>query len=84
MSQILLIRPGSTDFDEQQRIQGTLDLPLNLHGEEQVARIVRELADIVIDVIFTTPCEPARTTAVALGAARGVSVKPIDLVPNLD
>ena len=29
MSQIVLIRPGSTEFDEQQRIQGTLDLPLS-------------------------------------------------------
>jgi len=84
MSQILLIRPGSTEFDEQQRIQGTLDLPLSEHGEQQVARIVQELAEIVIDVIYTSPCEPARTTAAALGAARGVSVKEIEALHNVN
>ena len=29
MVRIVLIRPGSTDFDEQGRITGTLDIPLN-------------------------------------------------------
>jgi phosphoserine phosphatase len=84
MAQILLIRPGSTDFDEQHRIQGTLDLPLSARGEQQVARIVLELADIVIDVIYTSPCEPARSTAAALGAARGVAVKEIELLYNVN
>ena len=27
MVQIVLIRPGSTDYDQQGRIQGTLDVP---------------------------------------------------------
>lgn len=30
MVQIVLIRPGSTDYDEQGRIQGTLDIPSTL------------------------------------------------------
>jgi broad specificity phosphatase PhoE len=84
MSQILLIRPGCTDFDEQQRIQGTLDLPLSSRGQEQVARIVHELADIPIDVIYTSPCEPARSTAAALGAARGIAVKEIESLYNVN
>ena len=33
MLQIVLIRPGTTDFDEQGRIQGTLDIPLNERGQ---------------------------------------------------
>jgi broad specificity phosphatase PhoE len=84
MSQILLIRPGSTDFDEQQRIQGTLDLPLSPQGEQQVARIVQELADIAIDVIYTSPCEPARSTSAALGATRGIGVKEIEDLYNVN
>src|SRR5258708_4243315 len=84
MSQILLIRPGCTDFDEQHRIQGTLDLPLSSRGQQQVARIVQELAEIPIDVIYTSPCEPARSTAAALGAARGIAVKEIESLYNVN
>jgi broad specificity phosphatase PhoE len=84
MTQIVLIRPGSTEFDEQQRIQGTLDLPLSVGGQQQVARIVQGLAEVVIDVIYSSPCEPARTTAAALGASRGVSVKEIETLYNLN
>jgi broad specificity phosphatase PhoE len=84
MSQILLIRPGCTDFDEQHRVQGTLDLPLSVRGEQQVARILQDLANCPLDVIFTSPCEPARSTAAALGAARGVAVKEIETLHNLN
>src|SRR5260370_36299539 len=84
MSQILLIRPGCTDFDEQHRIQGTLDLPLSSRGQQQVARIVQELAAIPIDVIYTSPCEPARSTAAALGAARSIAVKEIESLYNVN
>ena len=84
MSQIVLIRPGSTEFDEQQRIQGTLDLPLSVRGQQQVARIVQELAEVAIDVIYSSPCEPARSTAAALGSSRGVSVKEIETLHNVN
>ena len=51
MPQILLIRPGCTDFDEQHRIQGTLDLPLSPRGEKQVAKLVRGMQDVAIDAL---------------------------------
>jgi broad specificity phosphatase PhoE len=84
MAQILLVRPGYTDFDEQRRIQGMLDLPLNPRGEEQVTRIVQELAERPIDVIYTSPCEPARSTAVALAAARGLTVREVETLHNIN
>jgi broad specificity phosphatase PhoE len=84
MPQILLIRPGYTDFDEQRRIQGTLDLPLNPRGQEQVTRIVQELANRPIDVIYTSPCEPARSTAAALAAARGLTVREVESLHNIN
>jgi broad specificity phosphatase PhoE len=84
MTRILLIRPGCTDFDEQHRIQGNLDLPLSARGEEQVDRIVQDLASCPMDVIFASPCEPARSTAAALAAARGLTVKEIETLQNLN
>lgn len=84
MPHIYLIRPGCTDFDEQHRIQGTLDLPLSSRGEEQVARLVETIAQSPIDIIYTSPCEPARSTAAALGAARGAPVKEVENLNNVN
>lgn len=82
MATIILVRPGSTDFDEQHRIQGTLDLPLNAKGEAQVRQTIECLSSVPIDVIFTSPCEPARGTAAMLGAQRGVPVKEVAGLEN--
>ncbi len=41
MPHFVLIRPGSTDYDQQGRIQGTLDIPLDDQGAEQVQQVAR-------------------------------------------
>ena len=51
MVRILIIRPGATDFDEQGRIKGTLDLPLSEGGSDQVVRLVQELHEVPIDYL---------------------------------
>ena len=86
MPHIYLIRPGCTDFDEQHRIQGKLDLPLSARGQEQLARLLLDLdlAQVQIDVLYSSSCEPARSTAAALGAARGLAVKEIETLHNVD
>lgn len=84
MTQIVLIRPGCTDFDEQQRIKGTLDLPLTRQGQEQVSRLAADLIRADIDLIFSSPCEPARTTAEHLGAALGIPVKEVEGLANVN
>src|SRR5258708_32083176 len=84
MPHIYLIRPGCTDFDEQHRIQGKLDLPLSARGQEQLARLLLDLAKIEIDILYSSACEPARSTALALGAARGLVVKEIEGLHNVD
>lgn len=83
MSTIVLVRPGCTDFDEQQRIQGALDLPLNAQGDEQVRQFAAELRDVPLDVIYTSPTEPARTTATRLGESLGLPVKELDGLRNV-
>ena len=84
MPDVVLIRPGCTEFDEQNRIQGMLDLPLSPRGQEQVQQIIEQLHDLSVDVIYTSPSEPARSTAAAIGASLGVSVKEVDGLRNLD
>ncbi|MCO6456081.1 MAG: histidine phosphatase family protein [Pirellulaceae bacterium] len=84
MLRIVLIRPGSTDFDEQGRIKGTLDIPLNENGTHQVARTIHELAEVELEVVYCSPCQCAQQTAAALAAERGIRVKPLDKLRNLD
>lgn len=84
MAQLALIRPGSTDFDEQKRIQGALDLPLNSLGEQQVQGIIDQLADKQLEAIYTAPSEPAASTATAIGESLGVPVKELTGLRNWD
>jgi broad specificity phosphatase PhoE len=84
MLQLLLIRPGSTDMDEQGRIKGSLDLPLNEHGEEQAAQTAAELAGVKIDHLYAAPCRSCQRTAHLIAAGHRLKVRTLDTVQNLD
>lgn len=84
MVRIVLIRPGATDYTQQGRLQGTLDVPLNDEGAGEVARLADELRTSGIEIVYALPCEPARQTAQAVAGALGVKHKKLDGVPNLD
>lgn len=84
MVHILLVRPGSTDFDEQGRIKGTLDIPLSPAGSSQVTRIVQELRETKIDQVYTSPCRCAQQTAAILAGDHKLRVKRLDELQNLD
>jgi broad specificity phosphatase PhoE len=84
MFKILLIRPGATEYDEQGRIQGTLDIPLCEDGRRQVEAITEELRSQPITAIYTSPAQAAEQTADALGEAIDMKVKTLDNLRNLD
>ena len=44
MTQVVLIRPGATVYDEQNRVQGILDVPLSDRGRAEVAQLAETLA----------------------------------------
>lgn len=84
MASIVLIRPGCTDFDEQQRIQGKLDLPMCPRGESQVEVMIRQLHEASLDRIYASPSEPARSTAEKIGAALDVPVKVLEGLESMN
>jgi broad specificity phosphatase PhoE len=84
MTRIVLIRPGSTDFDEQGRIKGTLDIPLSEAGSLQVTRIVQELRETKIDQVYSSPCRCAEQTAAILAGDHKLRVKKLADLQNLD
>lgn len=84
MFKILLIRPGATEFDQQGRIQGTLDIPLCEDGRRQVDATINELESQPITAIYSSPCQAAAQTAEAIGRALDLKVKSLDSLQNLD
>jgi len=84
MLKVLLVRPGSTDLDEQGRIKGTLDIPLSQHGAEQVAKAVGEVAGLTLDAIYSAPAQCCQQTATALADPRGLKIKRIGALHNLN
>jgi len=84
MVQIILIRPGTTDYDQQGRIQGTLEVPLNEQGASEVARLTEQLGALGIEAVYAPPCEPARQTAQAIAKALNVKFKKLDRMHNVN
>ncbi len=84
MSRVILVRPGATEFDDQGRMKGCLNMPLSECGREQVERIAAELSDLAIDEIVTAPCESAIETATRLAKGRSVKMRIVECFRNVD
>jgi len=78
MSQVLVVRPGSTALDEQERIKGCLDIPLSESGKQQVLRAIDEFADVELKMIYCAPCESAQATAQMIAEKRQCKWKVCD------
>ncbi|MEM9586735.1 MAG: histidine phosphatase family protein [Planctomycetota bacterium] len=81
---VLLVRPGATEFDDQGRIKGSLDMPLSDHGKQQVSALAEELASIRLKTIYSAPAESAVYTAERLAKPRDLKVKVVDGLRNVD
>lgn len=84
MTRIILLRSCMTDFDEDGRIKGTLDIPLNQHGAEQAARLAQSLTGQEVAVVYYSPCQSAEETAVVVSEGLGVRAKALKTMHNLD
>jgi broad specificity phosphatase PhoE len=84
MLQIMLIRPGATEYDQQGRVQGTLDIPLCEDGRQEVEAMAFELRGQAIAAIYASPSQSAQQTAEVIGATLDVKVKTLDNLENLD
>jgi broad specificity phosphatase PhoE len=84
MLRIILVRPGATDYDEQHRIQGTLDVPLNELGRHQIVDQIEALRRLGPTHLFTSPSMSAQQTAEILGQALQLKPRIIDRLANID
>ncbi len=84
MPEVVIIRSGCTDFDEQNRIQGSLEIPINSQGEKQIRQVVEQLAQMPLEIILADSSQPSLSTAEAIGEALDVKVLLSDDLRNLD
>jgi phosphoserine phosphatase len=84
MLEVLLIRPGSTIFDEEGRIKGALDIPLSAAGREQAQALSLSLQTIKLDCLYVAPCESALSSAAAIAERNFCKQKTLDCLRNLD
>jgi broad specificity phosphatase PhoE len=84
MTQIVLIRPGLTDYHQQKLIQGTLDVPLNAEGAAEVLHLIGKLRSLGIDAFYAPEGEPAQQTAETLADALAVKCRKMERLSNVD
>jgi broad specificity phosphatase PhoE len=84
MTQVVLIRPGATIYDEQNRIQGVLDIPLSDRGREEVASLAKLLVVLDLSALYCGPGESVLRTAEAVGKSLSLRPKQIPELRNLD
>ena len=85
LGNVLLVRPGATEFDEQGRMKGSLDMPMSEKGHAQVDELAEQLNRFHLHTIYTAPCESARETAERLARDRSdARIKVIDSLRNVD
>lgn len=70
--ELYLIRHGETKWNEEGRLQGQIDIPLNENGR-RLARLTGEgLRDIPFDHIYVSPLSRAKETAELVFAGRNI------------
>ncbi|MCW3794595.1 histidine phosphatase family protein [Paenibacillus sp. LS1] len=81
MTQIALIRHGSTAWNKEKRSQGQTDNPLDQDGREQAVLLAARLAEESWDAIYASDLERASETARIISERLGI--QEIHLDPRL-
>lgn len=76
---ILLVRHGTTTFNETDLLQGLIDNPLNQKGRDEATRLAARLQVEAIDAIFSSPLQRAVETASIVNRFHDC---PVTLVPE--
>ena len=86
MTIVAVVRPGWTDFDEQHRILGSLGLPLNQRGVEQIPGLIARLTELGTgwQSVFSGSLQPAKRTAELIADAFGIPLRECEDLNNLN
>ena len=74
MTTILLIRHGSTEWNDKRLAQGHADIPLNDRGRREAKETAASLSEREIDAVYASDLSRAVETARPLADARNVAI----------
>ncbi len=83
-TKLLLVRAGETDYDQQRRIKGRINIPVSEVGSTQIAEAAKATANLAIDVVYCAPCQASKQTATKIAEASGAKVRSMAELQNLD
>jgi len=84
MTKIILVKHAQTDWEKQNRIQGSLDIPLNFEGKEEARKISEELSGVKLDAVYCSPSSCSRETAEEIAGPRKLKVRKKDVLKELN
>jgi probable phosphoglycerate mutase len=70
---LILVRHGSTTFNEDGLVLGRSDPPLSAVGLEQAQAVAHALAGKPVQAVYTSPLKRAQQTAAAIATALGLT-----------
>ena len=76
---ILLVRHGTTAYNESDRLQGRIDNPLNGSGRGEVEKLAARLKNEPLDAVFSSPLRRALETAAIINRGHDL---PLTIVPE--
>ncbi len=71
---LYIIRHGRTDWNDQHRLQGRTDIPLNEDGRKMAQKAAEEIKDVHFDICFCSPLSRASETAQILLKDRDIPI----------
>jgi 2,3-bisphosphoglycerate-dependent phosphoglycerate mutase len=71
---IFIFRHGETDYNAENRFQGSLDIPLNDRGKMQAKNLVEILRNRDVEIVLSSPLIRAYETALILAAPLNLEV----------
>ncbi len=75
---VYLVRHGTTDLNNEGKLQGSLDLSLNKEGQNQAKKVSERLSKIDIDSIYSSNLKRAYETVTPLANAKKTKVNKIE------
>lgn len=71
---IYLFRHGETDWNQEKRIQGHIDIELNSNGKSQASDLAGHLKEIPFDIFFSSDLARAHHTAIEVSKYHHVEI----------
>ena len=71
---LILVRHGLTDWNEQGRLMGRSDVELNTRGQAQVHAVADALRSVPVRAVFSSPQRRTQQTAATIASVHNLSV----------